>query len=58
MGAAGLLMLVMLVANPEGGQDKSVLDFDLTLSDCGDRLLDYDIHNNPNLEFHCEFQTN
>lgn len=55
---AGLLMLVMLVTNPNGGQDAFVLDYDLTLSDCGDRLADFAYPTNSNLEFHCEFQKN
>lgn len=53
---AGLLMLIMLVANPNGGQDTFVVDYDLTLTDCGERLRDFDIHDNSNIEFHCELQ--
>ena len=49
-----LFALIMLIANPEGGQDAFVLDYDLSLPDCTTRMADFDIHQNMNIEFECE----
>lgn len=54
MGNAAIFMLLMFVANPDGGQDAFVMDYNLTKSDCDQRMLDYDIHANSNIEFACE----
>lgn len=47
-------MLILSIVNPSGEWDTYVIDFNLSRGDCEDVLLDYDIHDNPLVQFTCE----
>jgi hypothetical protein len=51
------MMLIMLISNPvHGGTDAYVIDHDMSAYDCHVMKADFDVHDNPNVEFSCEPQ--